>query len=389
MTIQSFKLMRKGPIRDELDGSVSGEVQFLVTSDDVNEDQDAILGHGSCPVKHTTAHPDNAYLICREREVAEYQGNDLKWIVTCTYNSRAASGNDEYNQANSVVEGGLRGVLEDTPAWVDYAGNPVVNSADDLYEGLTKKRRLIQCPVRAVFTSPPWDLFTELNGTINSNIVTIHGQEWEPGYCQLDVGEMERTPKITTGGTKLWPVDYTVNIDPYGHNIILPDRGPYHYIYQTRANSTTNNWIDTGYDAYAAEGDSQLKRRIKVKTSDDGEADGSDDFFLNDHGEQIKGSFTSYSGTCDTAGRDDEILNVSPALTAANVGMYVTIRGAGPFGRDYRGRIETQSGSSATLSIDCQSGTTGAVIVGGGIYARTYTLDDVADWTSLPLPNNQ
>ena len=387
MTITSFKEMSRGYIEARADGSLYGQILYLVTSDSVSESQVGILSHASCPDLHTDAHPDNANMICRKLRVGEYRGNDKKWVVTADFDSRVQFENIEYNFDNNVVKGGMRGITENVPTWWDTDGNPLVNDADDYYEGLTKRKRLVVVDVTAYFDSVPWALFTELNGTVNDDSVTIHGVTFRAGICLLDNPVMPDSPITTIGGDLLWPVQYDITIDPEGWVSVLPNRGFYHYLYQTRT-STSAPWEDSGYDAYTAEGTSNLKRRLKQVITEDGEADVPTNIWLNDHGEKILASLDVINTTCNTTAGSTTISSIAVSLTAADVGKYVVISGAGHQGRRLRARIESQAGSSAVISIAAKTSVTGGAIKGGGAYCKAYQIEDLADWTNLPLPNN-
>lgn len=387
MTIQSFKVMNKGPIKLRADGSRHARIDYLVTSDDVNENQNNILAHASCPERHVDGHPDNSEIICRELEVDEYEGNDLKWIVTADFDSRVNFQQIEYNATESIVEGGLEGITEDIPTFWDYDGNPLINAAEDYYEGLTKKHRLIACPVTSYFTSVPWALFSELNGTCNANSVTIHGVTFPAGFCMLERPIMSKTP-TTINGQNYWPVSYRIVINPHGWVSILPNRGFYAFHYQTRT-STSAPWINAGYDAYTAETDGALKQRVKLKITEEGEADVPSNMWLNDHGEKVLADFEGIDTTVTTTA-GSAVVSVTGAqqIGSEHKGKYLVIDGAGYQGRRMRAKITAASGSSATLSAAAQTQVTDAAAKAGGVWCNVYQIEELADWTNLPLPNN-
>lgn len=387
MTIQSFKLMNKGPIKRSSDGSRQARIEYLVTSNNVDEDQDAILDHVNCPELHVTGHPDNSDIICRELEVSEYEGNDYKWIVTADFDTRVQFDPVEYNVNNSVVEGGLKGITEDVPTFWDTYGNALVNDAGDYFEGLTKKSRLIACPVTAYFSAVPWALFAELNGTVNDDTITIHGVDFPAGVGLLEEPVMASRPVYAGDGTPYWKVDYNITLRADGWVSILPNRGFFHRVYQTRT-TTSDPWEDVGYDAYTAEATGTLKRVIKVAITDDAETDVPSNVWLNDHGEAMLATFDQINSTCSTTANSTTVTSISPTLSADDVGKYIVITGAGYEGRKLRVRIESQGGSTAVISQTAKTTGTGLAMKGGGAWCKVYQIEDLADWSSLPLPNN-
>lgn len=387
MTITSFKEMHRGLIKKRPNGTLHGTIEYLATSDTVSENQVNIFGHATCPDQHVDAHPDNSDLICRELEVDEYEGNDFKWVVTATFDSQIDAQNIEYNFDNNIVEGGMRGVTEEVPTFWDVNGDPLANDADDYYEGLTEPKRLIVVSVTAYFDSVPWALFTRLSGTVNNAAITIHGVSIPAGLALLEEPDMPRRPIKTSSGTLLWPVSYRITIDAQGWVSILPNRGPHHYRYQTRT-TTSDPWEDTGYDAYTAESNGDLKQRLKEVCTDDADADMPENVWLNDHGEAVLSPLGGISTTCNTTAGSTAITGIGIALTAEDVGKFVVIAGAGHEGKPLRAKIISQTGSAAVISPAAKTTTSAASMKGGGVYCKVFQIKDLADWTGLPLPNN-
>ena len=388
MTI-TVKLNRKGPIKLRSDGSRHGQITYLCTSDTISEDQDAILDHASIPTQHVNTHPDNGKLVCRETEVQEYEGNDWKWLVTAEFDSRNQLDRPKFNEDQNIVEGGMNGITEDVPTFWDTNGDPLVNAADDYYEGLTKRKRLIQIPITAYYKNTiPWALFETVNGTVNDAAITVHGRTFPAGIGLFENPRMPERPFIDDAGANFWQVKYMVTLNPDGWITILPNRGFMHYLYQTRA-LATDDFSYSGFDAYTAETDSNLKRRLKVNITEDGESDIPERIWLNDHGEKMLAGLTVISGTGDTTAGSASVTNISPVLTADDVGKYIVITGAGREGRKHRARIVTQAGGSCTIEPVALTAQTGGAIKGGGAYCKTYQIDDLEDWSSVLLPNNQ
>lgn len=383
MTI-TVTLYRRGAIKRRPDGSRYGSIEFHVRSDDVNQDQDAILNDSGIPQPLVTAHPDNASMICRETEVDEYDGSDLSWIVTANYDSQRVPDQQQPDASTTPVKGGIVAYTEQRPVWWDAFGNPLVNDAGDYFEGQTKRHRLRRYPVTANFAAVP-DAIFNLAGTVNNAAITIHGRTYPAGVALLGDVTMPDEPSLDANDVLYWPVSYDVIIDPDGWTTVLPNRGFMCLSYETRAD-TSSAWEEVGYDAYAAESNSDLKRVRKVRIIDDADADVPQNLWLNNHGEKILASFSAIDTTGTVAAGSDQLTVAS--ATNAEVGKYIVITEAGPEGRNLRARITAVAGSILTIEPAAYTAITSKAVKGGGVFCKVFWIDDLADWSGLPLPNN-
>ena len=91
-----------------------------------------------------------------------------------------------------------------------------------------------------------------------------------------------------------------------------------------------------------------------------------------------------------TAGSTTLTLATGSFSTTSHVGALVRIAGAGPKGHFLDAQIAAvASSSSATLSIKASTTVTGKAVWLSGVIVNQFVLEDLADWTSVPLPNNQ
>lgn len=390
----TVKLYRKGAIKRRQNGTRHGTIEYMVRSDTVAQDQDAIADDPNLPQIHVTGHPDNATMICREIETEEWDESDLFWIVTATFDNEVNADDPVQQITEEITTGGMRGFTENVPTFWDTFGNPLVNSADDYYEGLTRRKRLVAVPVSTFFTTIPWPLFGELNGTVNAGPVTIHGITFPAGMCLLEDPQMADTPIIKDGDDNLyWRVSYTVTINPAGWLTILPNRGFKCWQYQTRTEKaagpprTFNSWRNVDFGDYDTETDDELKRRIKVRIVDDADTDVPENLWLNRHGEKFVGSLVVVEDTGSMTEGSTSLTGLS-TVTADDIGKYIVVVGAGLNGRNHHSRINNFSGSTATLVSAAKTSVTSAAVKVGGAWAQSYQIEDLADWTGLPLPNN-
>ena len=166
------------------------------------------------------------------------------------------------------------------------------------------------------------------------------------------------------------------------------NRGYHEYLYQTRSD-TDSPYITTGSAAYDAETDDTLKRRIKVRITDDVDGESASEFWINARGERITGSFATETSS-GTISAGSNALTLSPAIsTTEAVGKLIVIAGAGFAGRLMRTRIATApTGTSITLTDKASTAVTAGDVWIGGAFCKVFQIEDLADWSSLPLPNN-
>lgn len=394
----TVKLLRKGAIKRRPDGSRHATIEYLIRSDDIDEDMDAIADHVDLPEQHVDAHPDNPFLICREVDTAEQDGSDFSYIVTAEFDTKQQFDQPEYNFAQERVEGGLRGYSEEVPAFVDGQNTPVINDAGDWFEGATKKKRMIAVPCTAYFQEIPWLLFTVLSNTVNNAAITIHGLTFPAGTAWLGDPQMPKKPIVGSDGASYWPVDYEIHIDLDGWYQDFPNRGYQAIQYQTRIESdpvtdpaTYGEWSDVDWTVYDAGTDSNLKRFIKIRVTDDVNADTPQNAWLDSHGQYVRASLNYATGTvATTAGSQTATATFTPALDPdVDVGKRIQIAGAGLSGRTMVCRIDAISGTTLTLSYAAATTVASGAAKIGGVWVKSFLFPELADWTDLPLPNNE
>ncbi len=72
-------------------------------------------------------------------------------------------------------------------------------------------------------------------------------------------------------------------------------------------------------------------------------------------------------------------------------GLLVRVAGAGLDGRYLETRLASVAagGGSATMDREALTAVSGGDVYVSGVIVNEFLLEDVADWSSLPLPNNQ
>jgi len=371
------------------DGEETAVIEYEIFLDSYNTSISTILAHASVPGRRS-AHPENANALCVERSLKRVQDFDDLLILTAKFSTRPEFGQDNDDPLNMLVKGGMSSAFREVPAYYDAFGQPLVNSAFDLYEGFSKKQRIRQINVTANYATIPNYLF-DLAETLNTSAVTIHGKTYPAGTCYLSNVKMPDEPTRSKDGISYWPITFDVEVNPSGYHIILPDKGLHELVYQTRT-STTAPWVDKTKAQYDAVGTANLKQIIKRRIQTTEQQDAAEPMWLDFNGQATR--VLSLSSTAFTDGAmtaNSNTLTVSGGLDeATHKGCLVIIPGAGPFGKKLEATIkEVASGTSCTLSVKASTAVTGKSVYIPGARFKTFLLEDLADWSGVPLPNNE
>jgi hypothetical protein len=383
------RLYRRGQWSQSEDGSeeVTDLWEILTTSE--TDTYSTVLGAAGLPAKGAS-HPEKTAAIVVTRECKQDDAVLTLWYMTVKY-STAIRTREDAPYATQRVKGGMRSASILVPAFYDTKGYPLVNTAGDLYEGLTRK---IQTrAVNVTYNSPtvPEWLF-RLADTVNAAAVTIHGETYPALTCALRDVEMPDEPERDNAGNLYWPITYTVEINPLGWFTMLPNKGANELVYQTRTGSAAP-WTDNtkaGYDATASANRRIIKRPIQTEE----QLNTGGELWLNSVGQAIK--VPSLSATQLGTG---SINSLSKTLTLStgsfdatnHKGALVRVYGAGPKGRPLEARIASIT-SSSVAELEGAAYTTvisAQPVWLSGAIVNQFFLEDTADWSSLPLPNNQ
>lgn len=371
------------------DGEETAVIEYEILLDSYNTSISTILAHASVPDRRS-AHPENSNALCVERSIKRVQDFDDLLILTAKFSTRPDFGEDNEDPLNMLIKGGMSSAFREVPAYYDAFGQPLVNSAGDLYEGLSKKQRIRQINVTANYAAIPNYLF-DLAETLNASAVTIHGKTYPAGTCYLSNVKMPDEPTRSKDGVSYWPITFDVEVNPSGYHIILPDKGLHELVYQTRT-TTSDPWQDKTKAEYDAVGTANLKQIIKRRIQTTEQQDAAEPMWLDFNGRATRVlslSSTAFTGGAMTANSDT--LTVSGGLVeATHKGCLVIVPGAGPFGKKLEATIkEVASGTSCTLSVKSSTAVTGKSVYIPGARFKTFLLEDLADWSGVPLPNNE
>jgi hypothetical protein len=383
------RLYRRGQWSQSEDGSeeVTDLWEILTTSE--TDTYSTVLGAAGLPAKGAS-HPEKTAAIVVTRECKQDDAVLTLWYMTVKY-STAIRTREDAPYATQRVKGGMRSASILVPAFYDTRGYPLVNTAGDLYEGLTRK---IQTrAVNVTYNSPtvPEWLF-RLADTVNAAAVTIHGETYPALTCALRDVEMPDEPERDNAGNLYWPITYTVEINPLGWFTMLPNKGANELVYQTRTGSAAP-WTDNtkaGYDATASANRRIIKRPIQTEE----QLNTGGELWLNSVGQAIKVPSLSATqlGTGSISSLSKTLTLSTGSFDATNhKGALVRVYGAGPKGRPLEARIASIT-SSSVAELEGAAYTTvisAQPVWLSGAIVNQFFLEDTADWSSLPLPNNQ
>jgi hypothetical protein len=348
-----------------------------------------ILAASGLPAKGSS-HPEKAAAIVTELDCDHHDEVLSVWYYNVRYSTKIQTREDaEY--ASQRVKGGMRSGSVDVPAFFDSRGYPLVNTAGDLYEGLSRKVRTRVVNVTANFATVPQFLF-ELSDTVNSAAVTIHGQSYPAESCLLTDVDMPDEPSRDKAGNLYLPISYKVEINPMGWWILLPNKGMNELVYQTRTSSTAA-WTDTTkalYDSKTPTTDRQVIKR-RIQTTEQQDIPGDIWLDANGQAQRIVTLSASQLGTGNmSAGGTTLTMATGSLSTTAHPGALVRIKGAGVKGGWLSTRIvSVASTTSATLADKAFTTVTGGQVWVSGAMVNSFLLVDSANWSSVPLPNNQ
>jgi hypothetical protein len=371
------------------DGSETVQDVWEILSTSETDSITTILAASGLPAKGSS-HPEKAAAIVTELDCDHHDEVLSVWYYNVRYSTKIQTREDaEY--ASQRVKGGMRSGSVDVPAFFDSRGYPLVNTAGDLYEGLSRKVRTRVVNVTANFATVPQFLF-ELSDTVNSAAVTIHGQSYPAESCLLTDVDMPDEPSRDKAGNLYLPISYKVEINPMGWWILLPNKGMNELVYQTRTSSTAA-WTDTTkalYDSKTPTTDRQVIKR-RIQTTEQQDIPGDIWLDVNGQAQRIVTLSASQLGTGNmSAGGTTLTMATGSLSTTAHPGALVRIKGAGVKGGWLSTRIvSVASTTSATLADKAFTTVTGGQVWVSGAMVNSFLLVDSANWSSVPLPNNQ
>lgn len=392
MAISTFKECSRPPLGKREDGSLHGPRVFEVRSTDHTTTLTQILAHASCPAQ-TSQHPDEPAALLRTYDVEAVEGFDDLHLLTCQYDSQNQPEEDDTPE-EALIRAGFRAQDRQVPAFFDGFGRPNVNTAGDLIDGLVRVTNEYVIPVTAKLRTIPLYLFT-LNNTINSGDLVFRGITFPAGTLLLKNMVAPDSPERDSNGGEYWPLTFDIIHNPDGFYELHPNKGKHELVYQTRTSSSAEFQDDT-YSNYDSKTPTTDRRIIKRRIETDEQQNIAGDIWLDRRGRAVKTVTLTTTAIAPTgamnAGGAVVTLSSSYLDTSTedlHTGASIAVVGAGPHGRTLVTRIASvASATQATLDDSAATNVTTAQVYLPGIICRRVLNYRVADWSPVPLPNN-
>jgi hypothetical protein len=381
------KLRTRGQYQLAEDGSTSVVDVYEVTATSESEAIATVVAATS--LTQGDAHAEIAGAKLRELSATPDETLHNVWSVEARYNSRQET-RENTAYASQRTKGGMRSSSVEVPAFFDTYGYPLVNTAGDAYEGLGRKVRTRTVNVTHNATSIPNYIFN-LSDTLNAAAVTILGTTYPAKTCKLTDVNCPDEPVSDKNGDLYYPVTYNIEINPIGWHILLPNKGPNQLIYQTRTGASAD-WSDDTKANYDSKSPTSDRRIVKRPIESEEQQNLGGEIWLDENGQAVTvTTLTATSiGTANMTAGSGAITMVTGTLPE-KVGSLVRVEGAGLKGRFLESNLLSiaSGGGSGYLSRDALETVSGADVYVSGVIVNEFLLEDVADWSSLPLPNNQ
>ena len=382
------RLYRRGDWQQAEDGSESVVDVYELLASSETETITSILSASGLPAKGSS-HPEKSSAIVVSQSLSQDDTVLTVWRLEVRYSTAIETREDD-TYASQRTKGGMRSSRVEVPAFYDSRGYPLVNTAGDLYEGLSKPVRTRTVNVTHNATSVPNYIFN-LSDTINAAAVTILGTSYPALTCKLTDVNCPDEPSRDKAGDLYYPVSYNIEINPTGWHILLPNKGPNQLIYQTRT-SATADWGDDTKANYDSKTPTTDRRIIKRPIESEEQQNLGGEIWLDQNGQATPVvSLTGASiGTANMYAGITTITMASGTLPETP-GLLIRVEGAGLKGRYHETRLVSvaSGGGSGVMESAALTDILGADVYASGVIVNEFLLEDAADWSSLPLPNNQ
>lgn len=382
------KLCERGQWKQAEDGSETVVDVYQIIASSETESITSILSASGLPAKGS-GHAEKTSAILVDQDLNQDDSVRTLWHLNCRY-STAIETREDQAYGSQRTKGGMRSSSVEVPAFFDTYGYPLVNTAGDAYEGLGRKVRTRTVNVTHNATSIPNYIFN-LSDTLNAAAVTILGTSYPAKTCKLTDVNCPDEPVRDNAGDLYYPVTYNIEINPIGWHILLPNKGPNQLIYQTRTGASAA-WSDDTKANYDSKSPTSDRRIIKRPIESEEQQNLGGEIWLDENGQAVTvTTLTATSiGTANMTAGSGAITMVTGTLPE-KVGSLIRVEGAGLKGRFLESNLLSiaSGGGSGYLTRDALTDVSGGDVYVSGVIVNEFLLEDVADWSSLPLPNNQ
>ena len=352
--------------------------------------QPELLIDPAMPVPHVSTLGYDSEATCRTRGLKPWE-DVYTWFLTIKWSTEQLE-DEETDPLLQIVTGGLRCVDVEEPCFYDVDGQPAVNTAGDLYGGLTKVGNNEIMPI--TYRSQLWPIgLKAYNNTVNANTVSLFGEDYAPRTLWMKNLVLPEN-ESESFGTYYYETRYEIHHDRKGYGRLLPNSGLHELQYYTRT-TENDDWSEVDFDIYEAEGDSNLKKVERQRITDNTGQHVSNAVWLNAHGEATVPTFSNgVIGTASMNTRPDaSVVTLSAdVLIDSHEGSMLTFKQT-PNTPLHDGNasyriIEVISGTSCRINGQTPARFSGVpvVLAGAGALFNYLEIQSEADWSLLPLP---
>lgn len=371
-------------LSEDEDGAREYTTSHIVTVDDPDDTQPTILIDPLMPQPHVTHAPWDPFATCRRRKLDPFE-DSYTWMLQITWSNKSSTEQKDLNPLVRPVKGGLRCVDAERPVFVDTFGVPAVNTAGDLYSGLTATQNVEVVTVTYLTEDYPYFL-RSLNNTVNAFGVWILGEYYPPRTCWMKNLELPEDP-TKENEVWYWQARYEIHIDYRGYTALLPNAGQNELEYQVRDNEDAE-WNPVEWEEYDAKTPTTDRQAVRRRCIDGVGNDISGDTWLDIHGQETLPAFGSGPIGTATAAADSNQITVSTAVfTEKSVGALLILSAVPPSEKPTELRIiEYLSETEVRVNKTSGMAYSNVPVSVSGCLFNALQLQPVANWADLPLP---
>lgn len=371
-------------LSEDEDGAREYTTSHIVTVDDPDDYQPTILTDPLMPQPHVTPSPWDPFATCRRRKLEPFE-DSYTWMLVITWSNKSSTEQKEANPLLRPVKGGLRCVDDERPVFADAFGVPTVNTAGDLYAGLTAVQNVEVITVTYLTEDYPYFL-RSLNNTVNAFGVWILGGYYTPRTCWMKNLDLPEDP-TKENEVWYWQARYEIHIDYRGYTALLPNAGQNAVVYQVRDNEDAE-WNDVTFSEYDEKEELTDRRKDRRRCLDGVGNDAGGDTWLDRYGQETLPAFGNGVIGTASAAEDSDVVTVSTSVfDESSVGMTITVGGVPPFDKPTDLLvIEFLSGTEVRVNKTSGVAFSNVPVSVSGCLFNALQLQPLANWEDLPLP---
>lgn len=168
-------------------------------------------------------HPTDPRALADKPQASQDDSDPFRWIVRVSYSSKIKKPKEDKNPLRRPAKVSIKTEQFDRPTLVDAKGKPILNTAGDLVEGLTKDdSRLTIVVEKNVGSVPNW--IDKYNDAVNSDTIRLRGRTWKAGTLKFKNLSIPST-EITEDKIAYFTLSFELHHRKEGWEDLIPNRG--------------------------------------------------------------------------------------------------------------------------------------------------------------------